>query len=123
NSILNQQSRVATIGKQIASGERIVTPADDPRAAAQSLIVSQELAVNSQYKGNRVAAQRYLETIESELQIVTDTYQAIKPELVQALNGTLTDDNLHALANGLQGLYHQLLASANAQDGNGNYLF
>lgn len=122
-SILQQQGRVADVGQQLASGKKMVTPADDPRAAAQSLVVSQSAAVNEQFTANRTAAKRSLGIEEAELDNVTSALQAASPLLVQAGNGTLSDADRGSLATRLEGIRTQLLGSANAQDGNGRHIF
>lgn len=122
-SVLQQQSHLAHVRQQLASGERILTPADDPRAAAQALVVSQSLAVNGQFAANRATARNQLAAEAVELESVTHALQAAKPLLVQAASGALNGADLHAIAAELKGVYTQLLSSANARDGNGNYLF
>ena len=122
-SILRQQSTVAEVGQQLASGKKIVTPADDPRAASQALVVSQASAVNEQFTASRTAARRSLSAEEAELDQVTRALQAATPLLVKAGNDTLSDADRNSIATELEGVYQQLLGSANAQDGNGRYLF
>ncbi len=122
-SILRQQGKVAEVGQQLASGKKIVTPADDPRAASQSLVVSQASAVNDQFEASRTAARRNLSSEEAELDQVTKALQAVTPLLVKAGNGTYSDADRNSIATELEGIYAQMLGSANAQDGNGRYIF
>lgn len=122
-SILQQQGRMASVGRQLASGKEMVTPSDDPRAASQALGVSQAAAVNNQFTAGRESARRSLSAEESELDQITRGLQAATPLLVQAGNGTLSDADRNSLATDLEGIRSQLLGSANAQDGNGRYLF
>lgn len=123
NAILRQQSHVAEVSSQLASGRRIVTPADDPRGASQALSIAQAKQVNEQFSDARGIARRHLSAEENELDNVTAALQAVKPLLVQAGNGTLTDADRDSVATRLEGVYKQLLGSANAQDGNGRYIF
>jgi flagellar hook-associated protein 3 FlgL len=122
-SILRQQGKVAEVGQQLASGKKIVTPADDPRAASQALVVSQASAVNDQFEASRTAARRNLSSEEAELDQVTKALQAVTPLLVKAGNGTYSDADRNSIATELEGIYAQMLGSANAQDGNGRYIF
>jgi len=122
-SVLQQQSRMAEVGRQLASGKQMVTPADDPRAASQALGVSQASAVNSQFTASREAARRSLSAEEYELDQITRALQAATPLLVKAGNGTLSDAARNSIATDLEGIRAQLVGSANAQDGNGRYLF
>jgi len=122
-AILRQQSQVADIGQQLASGRRIVTPADDPRAAAQALNVSQAIQVNEQFADSREIARRNLSAEDNELDSVINALTAAKPRLVQAGNGTLSDADRESLATQLDGIHAQLLGNANARDGNGRSIF
>ncbi|MBS64178.1 flagellar hook-associated protein FlgL [Salinisphaera sp.] len=122
-SILRQQGQVAGIGQQLASGKKIVTPADDPRAASQALVVSQASAVNDQFEASRTSARRSISAEETQLDQVTRALQAVTPQLVKAGNGTLSDADRNSIATDLEGIYAQMLGSANAQDGNGRFIF
>lgn len=54
---------------------------------------------------------------------MTDVIQSAQTLLVQAGDGTLSDQDRQSLATQLQSYKYQLLNLANSQDGNGNYLF
>ncbi|GJG94389.1 flagellar hook-associated protein FlgL [Cupriavidus pauculus] len=123
NSMNNQQSSLLHVQQQLATGRRVLTPSDDPVAATRALGVSQSLAVNGQYTKSREQANASLGLTENTLSTVTTTLQNIKTLLVNAGNGTLSDNDRASLATALQGQYDQLVGLANADDGNGNYLF
>ncbi|MGO4307237.1 MULTISPECIES: flagellar hook-associated protein FlgL [unclassified Cupriavidus] len=122
-SMNNQQSSLLHVQQQLGTGRRILTPSDDPVAATRALSVSQAGAVNGQYTTSRKQANSSLGQEENTLQTVTTTLQNIKTLLVNAGNGTMSDNDRASLATTLQGQYDQLLGLANADDGNGNYLF
>lgn len=122
-SMNSQQSSLLHIQQQLGTGRRILTPSDDPVAATRALGVAQSAAVNGQYTTSRKQANSALGLEESTLQTVTTTVQNIQTLLVNAGNGTLSDTDRATLATALQGQYNQLLGLANADDGNGNYLF
>lgn len=123
NSINAQQSDLVHLFQQIGSGQRMVTPADDPLAAARAINISQSQALNTQYAANRGVAKTSLGTEENALNSVTTLMQDVKSRLVQAGNGTLSDDDRATLANVLTNAKASLLALANSTDGNGQYLF
>jgi len=52
DAIERQQSEMLQTQQQIATGRRVVTPADDPVAAAQALNVAQGRDENDQYASN-----------------------------------------------------------------------
>lgn len=123
NSINAQQSDLMHLFQQIGSGQRMVTPADDPLAAAQAINISQAQTMNQRYADNREVARQNLGVEENTLNSVTLLMQDIKTRLVEAGNGTLSDADRKTLSNVLEHARTTLLGLANATDGNGQYLF
>ncbi|MBK1703332.1 flagellar hook-associated protein 3 [Halochromatium glycolicum] len=122
-SMNRQQSEFLKVGQQIASGRRVVTPADDPQASSRAVRVSQSQAVTQQNTDSRVSARNTLAQSESVLNSATDVVIRAKTLLVQAASDTLSDSDRKAVASELRGLHETLLGQANATDGNGTYLF
>lgn len=123
-SLLNQQqARLMQTQQQIASGRRILSPSDDPLAAARALEITQADATNTQYATNRTSAQHTLTMAESALQSVTSLIQDVKTVATSAGNGTLSDANRKSIAAELSGRLQQLMGLANSTDGLGNHLF
>lgn len=123
-STMNQlQVNLAQTQQQVASGRRILSPADDPAAAARAVELNQSDSANTQYGSNRTAATNTLSLSESMLQSVTSLLQDAKTTAVYAGNGTLNQTDRQTLAADLQGRLQELLGLANSTDGVGNYLF
>lgn len=122
-SMNGQQSALLHVQQQLGTGRRILTPSDDPVAATRALGVSQAGAVNTQYTTSRRQATASLGLEDNTLTTVTTTIQNIQTMLVNAGNGTLSDNDRASLATALQGQFDQLMGLANADDGNGNYIF
>ncbi|MBI3903665.1 MAG: flagellar hook-associated protein FlgL [Nitrosomonadales bacterium] len=118
-----QQTKMFQTQQQIASGRRILTPADDPAAAAQVLNVSQAEATNTQYSSNIGGAQTALSLSEGVLQSVTTLLQNIQATAVQAGNPVLANSDRKSMASALQGQLDELLVYANSTDATGNYLY
>lgn len=123
NTINAQQSDLMHLYQQIGSGQKMVTPADDPLAAAQAINISQSQALNSRYAANRAVANQNLGTEENALGSLTDLLVSVRTSLVQAGNGTLSDADRGTLADVLRNAQKTLLGIANTTDGNGQYLF
>ncbi len=123
SSMNSQQSALLHVQQQLGTGRRVLSPSDDPVAASRALGVSLAGSVNGQYATSRKQADATLGLSESTLQTVTTTVQNIQTLLVNAGNGTMSDNDRATLATALQGQYDQLFGLANADDGNGNYLF
>ncbi|MYN11644.1 flagellar hook-associated protein 3 [Pusillimonas sp. TS35] len=122
-AINSQQSEVVHLYKQLGSGKRMVTPADDPLAAAQAINLSQSKSLSQRYADNRSVAKQNLGVEENTLSSVTTLLQDIKTRLVEAGNGTMSNEDRATLANVLRNARTSLLGLANATDGNGQYLF
>ncbi len=118
-----QQARLLHTQQQIATGRRILTPADDPAASARALEVSQSDAANTQYADNRNAARHTASLSESVLQSVTRLLQDVHATAINAGNGALSNADRKTLATDLQGRLDELGALANSTDGIGNYLY
>jgi flagellar hook-associated protein 3 FlgL len=123
NSINAQQSDLMHLYQQIGSGQRMVTPADDPLAAAQAINISQAQSMNKRYGDNREVAMRNLGTEENALTSVTLLLQDVKTRLVEVGNGTLSDADRATLSSVLSSARSSLLGLANSTDGSGQYLF
>lgn len=123
DSINSQQSDLLHIFQQIGSGQRMVTPGDDPLAAAQVINISQAQAMNQRFAQNRAVARSDLALEENTLNSVTLLLQDVKTRLLEAGNGTLSDADRQTLADVLAHARSTLLGLANTTDGNGRYLF
>jgi flagellar hook-associated protein 3 FlgL len=119
----DMQSSMQTAQQQISTGRRILTPADDPVAAARALEVTQSQSINTQYGTNRGAARDSLSLEESTLQSVTSLLQDVKTAVISAGNGTLDDTQRKYIATDLSTRFDELLSLANTKDGVGNYMF
>ncbi|HJR13572.1 MAG TPA: flagellar hook-associated protein FlgL [Rhodanobacteraceae bacterium] len=122
-SMNQQQADLSHVGQQIASGQRVMRPSDDPQAASRAVQVSQAQAITSQYTDSRVSARNALSMEESVLNSVGDAVTSAKTLMLEAANGTLTDADRASIASQLQGIYQTVIGQANSTDGNGRYLF
>lgn len=123
DGVLNGQARWQATGMQLSSGQKVNKPSDDPLAASQAVMVRQAQAENVQYGVARIFATQSMSQEESILSNVTSSIQSAQVLVVQAGNGTLSDDDRNTLATKLQGLKEQILNLANSTDGNGRYVF
>ena len=121
--ISNLQAEQAKLQQKISASKRILTPSDDPVAAARALEVQQALDNNSQYASNRIVAINRLSATEATLSNVSDLVLAAQSTLASAGNPTYSDEQRGYLATELRGLRDELIGLANTRDGSGNYLF
>lgn len=121
--ITDLQSSLVKTQQQLATGRKILTPADDPIGASQVLNLEQGQAMNAQFATNRLNAGNALREQEGVLASLNDLVQDIQTLRVQAGNGSLDDTQRGYLAVEINGRIDQMLALANSKDGMGNYLF
>ncbi|RBA25789.1 flagellar hook-associated protein FlgL [Herminiimonas fonticola] len=121
--ISDLQSALVKTQQQVSSGMRILTPADDPVAAAAALGMDQALAINDQFALNRSNAKSSLSEEESILQSVTLLLQSVKDVVVGAGNGALDDQQRQMYATQLRSNFDELMGLANSRDSSGNYIF
>ena len=88
--ILAQQSKLSYTQSQVASGKRVLSPADDPVATTQILDLTRARAQMEQYGKNTVAATNRLQTAESALADVGSLLQRVRELTLQA--GNVTND-------------------------------
>lgn len=123
-STMNKQTAsLLHLQQQVATGRRILTPADDPVGASRALEVRQSMNVLDQYATNQQNATSALGLAEVQLSSINDLFGRIKELTVQAGNATLTDSDRQSIAFELRSRFDELLGIANAADGQGQYLF
>jgi flagellar hook-associated protein 3 FlgL len=123
SALRRQQAELSAIQQQVSSGKRISTAADDPAGAAQGLLLQQGLDRLQNYAGNAQTASRRLGLEEDSLSQATDALNRIRELAIQAANGTQTQESRTAIAAEAAELLTGLISTANAQDGEGRYLF
>lgn len=123
NTINKQEGDLLHIFQQLGSGRRMITPADDPLAAAQTITLAQSQSMNQRFGENREVALRALAETENVLTNVVDQMVALKSRLIEAGNGALSDQDRAALAQVFSESQETLFGTMNATDASGKYLF
>ena len=118
-----QSAALLYTGQQIATGRKILTPADDPVASARALDVTQSRSVNQQFITNQGYAEDALRLVEGQLGGATDIIQYARERALAAGNPALSDADRKSIATDLRAQFDAMLAIANTRDANGDYLF
>jgi flagellar hook-associated protein 3 FlgL len=121
--IQQREQQQIRLQQQMSSGLRMVSPSDDPVAAAAALEVKQSLALNTQQHVNGDSVKSQLGLEENALSDLTALLQDVKTLAINAGNPALSNAERTSLAAELDGRYQELIGIANRDDGNGNYLF
>lgn len=109
--------------QRVSTGQRLLSPAEDPVGTAQGLGVASAQAQVTQQATNISVAQEAIGGDEGVLQQVTDVLQQIRTAAVTAGSGSLAASDRAAIATELEGRFQQLLGLANSRGADGNYLF
>lgn len=109
--------------EQISSGNRILTPADDPVASVRLLQLEQQQAILGQYKENLTAAKNSLTQEETTVTSVVNVLQRIRELAVQAGGGALSGEDRKSIAKELSEREGELLNLMNSRNARGEYLF
>jgi flagellar hook-associated protein 3 FlgL len=123
SGINRQTATLLHTQQQISADKRILTPSDDPVAAARALEVQQNIDALSQFKRNQDAATSALSLEDAQLGGANDLLLSVRTLAVQAGNTGLSASQRANIAMELRGDYQQLLGIANAADGNGQSMF
>lgn len=125
-SVTAMQTKQAELAKtqlQLATGEKILAPSDDPAAATRILELNHVLETTEQYQRNADFADTRLSLEEAALTDVGDLLQRIRELSVQANNDTLNAEDRQAIAAEVRVSLDGLIQMANSKDADGEYLF
>ena len=123
-SMADVNKAVVKTQEQMSTGQRVLTPADDPVAATKILALSDELAAVEQYRKNIDIAQNNLVLEESVLGGVTNVIQRMQELAVAAGNtASLTESEYQAMASEVSERMDELLNLLNTRNPGGDYIF
>lgn len=121
--MLQQQENLIKTQQQISTERRILTPSDDPIAAAQALNITQSASMNKQFSVNRAGASSSLRLEENVLSEVKNLLDRAQDLAISAGNAARTDADRKIVATELRSQLESLVGLANSTDENGQYLF
>jgi flagellar hook-associated protein 3 FlgL len=122
-SMMDRQSDLSDLNIQLSTGKRINQPSDDPVGAARALDLSHLTADVTQYQRNITTANARLGLEDQTLSNVSGVLGRVRTLLLQAANGSQTDETRGDIAAEMVQLRQQLLGQANSKDGQGDYIF
>ena len=126
NGVAGLQRNYANVTRtkeQISTGNRILTPADDPVASVRLLQLEQQQNVLNQYAENLTAAKNSPTQEEVSLNSANTILQRVRELAVQAGNGALSSKDRASIAAELQEREDELLGLMNTRNARGEYLF
>ncbi|MGV7206831.1 flagellar hook-associated protein FlgL [Oxalobacteraceae bacterium A2-2] len=117
------QDHISKINEQMASGNKIQLPSDDPVTNVRLSRLTREQAIVTQYRNNISSTQIRLQKNETYLTSVSNDIVSVKDLLVWASDGSNASDDLGSMVNSLTALRDSMLYSANEKDQEGRYIF
>lgn len=122
-SMQKQTASLLHTQQQVASGQRMLAPSDDPVAASRALEVEQSSSINSQHLENQKAANESVSLAETRLVSIGDLIQNVRTLAVQGGNAPLSGRDRSSIAAELRQRFDELIGLANSTDGAGQYQF
>ncbi len=123
NGILDRQGALSKTQQQMATGKRILTPADDPVAATRIHSFRESIDILEQYQTNADQVKNRLSSEEGIIKSVVDTLQRVRELAVKGANGSLSQLDRRSIAKEVYTRLESLLGMANTMDANGEYIF
>lgn len=123
NALQNASARLEGVMQQMASGQRLQLPSDDPITNVRLSRMIREDAALTQYRDNISALSTRLTQNESTLDSMVQDMLDARDLLVWASDGGNTPDDVAAMAGSLMALRDSLFYNANSRDQEGRYLF
>lgn len=122
-SLTLNQDKITHISQQLASGNRIELPSDDPIANVRLSRLQREEAVLTQYRDNIATVKTSLQKNETYLSSMVADMQQGRDLLVWASDGGNASADLAAMVNSMTALRDSLFYSANVKDQEGRSVF
>ena len=122
-SLLKNQTRITELTEQMANGNRIQVPSDDPVDSVRMSRLRREEAAIGQYRANITAVQQRMSKNEGYLTNIVNDMNAGRDLLVWASDGSNTPADLKSMVTSLSALVDSLKYTANTKDQEGRYIF
>lgn len=122
-ALQNASARLETVMEQMSTGQKLMLPSDDPVTSVRLARLTRDETSNAQYRENIGSLKVRLQKNETSLSSMNGDLQDARDQMLWALDGGNSSEDLKAMTSTLQSLSSSLLSSANAKDDEGNYLF
>lgn len=118
-----QQTDLVNIQGQLATGQRVLKPSDDPLAMSVALGAKAGVKTIDSYQNNITYINNQLGQMDVALQSGSDIMVSIKEAFMQAGNAALSAADREIIAQDIEGRMEELRGIANRTDANGFYMF
>jgi flagellar hook-associated protein 3 FlgL len=122
-SLQKNQHRITELTEQMANGNRIQVPSDDPVDSVRISRLKREEAAIGQYRDNIAAVKQRMSKNEGYLTNMVNDMNSGRDLLVWAADGSNAPDDLNAMVTSLTALRDSLMYTANSRDQEGRSIF
>jgi len=122
-SLQKNQTRITELTGQMANGNRIQVPSDDPVDSVRISRLKREEAAIDQYRANIAAVSQRMSKNEGYLSNMVNDMNSGRDLLVWAADGSNAPDDLNAMVTSLTALRDSLMYTANSSDQEGRSIF
>ncbi len=122
-SLQVNQDRITHLTQQMASGQRIELPSDDPLSNVRLSRLNREEAIITQYRDNIATAKGQMQQTETYLSSTVVDMTEAHDLLVWASDGGNAPGDLQSMVNSLVALRDSLFYSSNIKNQEGAYVF
>jgi len=122
-AVNNAQQFLSRTQQQLATGKKILQPADDPVAAAQIQGLQTSLSRLGTYQVNTTRAEAALAFEDDTLAGIEEVIQRARQLVVQAGNPALTPIDRRTLGTEIDGLLERVVSLANTKNASGEFIF
>ncbi|WP_416886047.1 flagellar hook-associated protein FlgL [Marinospirillum sp.] len=123
NGVMQSYQRFSHVNNQMSSGKRVLTPADDPVAAAQTLNTRNRMAVVQQYNRNVDFADKNLSLTESALDQTEFALMRMKDMSIQLGSDQWSDNQVNATGLEAKETLNHMQGLVNTRNESGEYIF
>lgn len=123
DGVISNHAQVAKTQEQIASGKRVLVPADDPVAMVTIQRLELDISSSEQFNQNIALAENKLALEESVLQASENIIQRVREIAIQANNAAVNQTDRQIFAVEIRERAKELLNMANTRDSTGEFVF
>ena len=122
NSLDQSSASEAQLTGELGSGSRVNNLSDDPIAAGNNVLLSQQIGSDDTFSQTAASTQSMLQMSDSALSTVVSQLTSAVSLATEANNGTLNASDLESIGNQLAGIRNEVVSLANTTY-LGQYLF
>lgn len=122
-SLQLNQEHLTTLTEQMASGQRIQVPSDDPIGYVRLSRLNREESMVTQYRSNISSVMNRMFTDEFYMSSIVADMQEGRDLLVWSSDGGNTPSDMNSMVNSILSLRDSIFYTANTKDQEGRYIF